>query len=461
MPRAMLSPLSRRTFLRRSAAAALAGSAFPHLIPSVARGADGHVAPSNRITLGLIGAGPQGCSVMKRLLVEADARVVAVCDVKEDRRAEASRLVNAQYGNQDCAVYGDFRALVARPDIDAVVIGTPDHWHVLTALAAVRAGKDVYVEKPLGYTLAEDWALRAAVQQQRRVFQFGTQQRSSLGFRRACELVRSGRIGKLKHINVWCVGSVPGGATAPAPVPPGIDYDFWLGPAPFKPYRENLTSHEGAKKTWWYNSDYSLGFISGWGVHPMDIAAWGCPDLCHGRLEVGGQGTIPTEGACDTATSWSVDFRTASGVTLNFRGLPIAINAGEAIRQHHPMLERYQRTCDHGTAFEGTEGWVLVDRDHLGASNPAWLKENPEESPVQLPRSKNHPRNFLDSVRSRAATVAPIEDACRSDTLCHLAALAVRSGRRLTWDWAAEKYVGDEAANRTLACRAMRGSWAL
>lgn len=462
----MLSPLTRRAFLHRSTAAAFAGALLPSSISPLARGAASEgapaaVSPSSKITIGLIGAGPQGCGVMRRMLAEADARVVAVCDVKADRRAEGAKLVNTAYGNQDCAVYSDFRELVARKDIDAVIVATPDHWHVLVALAAVRAGKDVYVEKPLGYTLAEDWALREAVRRHKRVFQFGTQQRSSQSFRRACELVRSGRIGRLTHVNLWCVGSVPGGSTVPAPVPPGVDYDFWLGPAPEKPYRELLTDHRGDKKNWWYNSDYTLGFISGWGVHPMDIALWGCPELGKGRLEVTGTGTIPSEGVCDTPTTWDVHFRTAGGVAVNFKGLPIAVNAGEAINQHHPMESRYQRTRDHGTAFEGTDGWVIVDRDHIGASNPALLKEDPEASPVKLARSRSHTRNFLDCVRSRAETVCPIEEACRSDALCHLASLAVRTGRKLAWDAEAERFVGDEAANRTLACRPMRGGWRL
>jgi predicted dehydrogenase len=453
--------LSRRRFLRQSATAALAGVAAPTLLPSTVLGGAGKTGPNSRVNVGVIGTGPQGLSVMKGCLAEDDARVVAVCDVKVDQLAKARDTVNQKYENQDCATYHDFAELLARRDIDAVVIATPDHWHVLVALAAVRAGKDVYVEKPLGLSVAEDQALRTALREHKRIFQFGTQQRSSANFRRACELVRSGRIGRLKHINVWSIASVPGGSTEPAPVPPGLDYDRWLGPAPFKPYREHLCDAAGPTKTWWFISDYALGFIAGWGVHPMDIAYWGHPAIMTGPLEVSGTGTIPIQGACDTATSWDVNFRCADGVTMNFRGLPIATNGGDAIKQARLWQEKYGRTRDHGTAFEGTDGWVLVDRSQLAAEPASLLKENPDSYPVQLPRSDYHQGDFIASVRSRRPAIANIDEAFQSDVLCHLSDLAVRLGRTLRWDSKTERFLNDEAANRRLAARAMRPPWRL
>ena len=208
-----------------------------------------------------------------------ECRIVAICDVKTDALEKTKGRVDGQYQNQDCKTYKDFRQIVARKDIDAFVVASTDHWHVLHALAAVRAGKDVYVEKPLGLSLEEDQALRKEVQQRGRIFQFGTQQRSDRKFRVACELVRNGHIGKLKHINIWAPGSKPGGSTRQVPPPPTLDYDFWLGPAPMKPYTENLTAWEIWNKTWWFISDYALGWIAGWGIHPMDIALWGAGDL--------------------------------------------------------------------------------------------------------------------------------------------------------------------------------------
>jgi len=453
--------LGRRRFLRQAGATSLAGLAFPAIVPASVRGGALGVAPGDRISVALIGAGPQGQGVMKGFLVEEAARVVAVCDVKADQRLMARELVDGHYQDRSCATFADFRDVLARPDIDAVIVATPDHWHVLIAIAAVRAGKDVYLEKPMGLSVAEDQALRAAVRETGRVFQFGTQQRSSAFFRRACEIVRNGRIGKLQHVNVWCIGSVPGGSTAVVPVPEGFDYDFWLGPAAFKPHREDLCSADSARKTWWFNSDYALGFIAGWGVHPLDIAYWGDPGMMSAPLEVSGTATLPSEGACDTATTWDVNYRFASGVTLNFRGLPISANVGEVTSKARLWEEKYHRTCDHGTAFEGTEGWVHVDREHV-ASEPAELvKEDADAYAVKLPRSTYHAQDFLEAVRSRRPAVSNIEDSFQSDVLCHLANIATRTGRRLTWDPREERFVDDEGANRFLACREMRPPWKL
>jgi predicted dehydrogenase len=453
--------LSRRRFLQGAGATSLAGLAFPAIVPASARGAAAGVAPSDRIAVALIGAGPQGRGVTRGFLVEEAARVVAVCDVKADQRELARELVDGHYQDRSCATHSDFREVLLRPDVDAVIVATPDHWHVLIARAAVGAGKDVYLEKPMGLSLAEDQALRAAVLETGRVFQFGTQQRSSAFFRRACEIVRNGRIGRLRHINVWCIGSVPGGSTAVVPVPAGFDYDFWLGPAPFKPHREDLCSNDSARKTWWFNSDYALGFIAGWGVHPLDIAYWGHPEMMGGPLSVSGTATIPVEGACDTATAWDVSFRFADGVTMSYRGLPISANVPEVISKTRLFEDRYGRAGDHGTAFEGSEGWVHVDREHV-ASEPAELvKEDADAYAVQLLRSTYHAEDFLDAVRRRRPAVANVEDSFQADVLCHLANIATRTGRRLTWDPREERFVGDEGANAFLACREMRAPWKL
>jgi predicted dehydrogenase len=450
---------SRRQFLERAGAASLAGLAFPAIVPASALGGARGTGPNDRIGVALIGSGPQGQGVMKGFLVEETARVVAVCDAKADQRQAARALVDAHYQDRSCASHADFREVLARPDVDAVIVATPDHWHVLMAIAAVRAGKDVYLEKPMGLSVAEDQALRAAVRETGRVFQFGTQQRSGEFFRRACEIVGNGRIGRLTAINVWCIGSVPGGATHETPVAPGFDYDRWVGPAPWKPHRGEMCSNDAARKTWWFNSDYTLGFVAGWGVHPLDIAHWGYPGMMGGPLEVSGTATIPAEGACDTQTAWNVDYRFASGVTMSYRGLPIAANVGEEIRKARLWGERYGRTVDHGTAFEGTDGWVLVDREHI-ASQPAGLvKESEDAYAVQLPRSTYHAQDFLEAVRARRPAIAHVEDAFQADVLCHLANVATRTGRRLTWDPKAERFVGDDDANRHLALREMRAPW--
>jgi predicted dehydrogenase len=455
---------TRRDFLRNTTKLAVSAAALPSIIPASVLGRVGTVAPSNRIVVGCIGLGPQGQGDMGGFLNQKDAQVVAVCDVKTDQLEQACNAVNQCYQNKDCAKYGDFRQLVARKDIDAFLIATPDHWHVLLALAAVRAGKDVYLEKPMGLSLSEDWALRKAVHQHKSVFQFGTQQRSSRLFRLACELVRNGYIGKLKHINVWAPGSAPGGPNDVVPVPPTLNYDLWLGPAAFKPYTQDLCSADGRKKTWWFKSDYALGFIAGWGVHPLDIAAWGS-DLFNGPIEVEGRGTFHCEGACDTATIWEIDMKFASEVTMKYVGFPNGGNQEQSTSD--PWLhrdewkQRYRRIATHGTAFEGSDGWVHIDREGINLQPENLIDQNPESFKVRLVKSPDHVRNFLDCVKSRANTVCHIDEAVRSDTLCHLSEIAIRLNRKVTWDPQKEQFLGDQEANLRLLLRKMRAPWHL
>ena len=391
---------------------------------------------------------------MGNFLNQKDAQVVAVCDVMNSHLEQACNAVNQRYQNKDCATYGDFRELLARKDIDACLIATPDHWHVLTALAAVRAGKDVYLEKPMGLNLTEDWTLRKEVHHHKRVFQFGTQQRSSRTFRLACELVRNGCIGKLQHINVWSQASAPGGSTQVIPVPSGLNYDLWLGPAPFRPLRQDLVEAPGTRKTWWYISQYALGFVAGWGIHPLDIAVWGGGDLLSGPVEVEGRGTFHAEGACDTATAWNVDMKFGSGVTLRFEGTPNWPDAAtprcDFWAHEAEWKQRYRRISDHGTAFEGTDGWVHVDRSGLNLQ-PENLIDRAEDSfKVQLIRSPDHARNFLDCVKSRQRPNADVEEGHRTAVMCHLGNISMRLGRSIHWDAVAEQAIGDPEANHML-----------
>jgi len=453
----MNKPTTRRSFLRTNVALALAAGAFPSIIPASALGRESKVAPGSRIVVGCIGNGPQGRGVMNGFLSQADAQVVAVCDVKRDQLELARTAVNTRYANSDCKTYDDFRELLARPDIDAVLIATPDHWHVPVAVSAARAGKDMYLEKPMGLSLAEDQVLRKTVQKNKRVFQFGTQQRSAREFWRACQLVRNGCIGKLKHINVWAPASQPGGSTTPVPVPDNINYDRWLGPARFTPYTADKCLDVG--KTWWFNSDYALGFVAGWGVHPLDIALWGHPNMFHGRMDIEGKGVFPSEGACNTSVAWKVDFEFDDGVTMDFRGTPTGYKEVNALNDLTAWREKYGEVKDHGTAFEGTEGWVVVKRNSLRTS-PESLAEEPMESfKIQLPRSANHVRNFLDCVKSRARTVCPIEEAVQADALCQVSDIATRLERKLTFNCRTEKFVGDDEANRKLELRPRRAPY--
>ena len=465
------SSITRRHFLGTTATALTAAAAFPSIIPSSALGKDGAVAPSNRITVGVIGCGPQGRGDMSNFLAQKDCQVVAVCDVKADQLKAAQDEVNGNYQNQDCRTYHDFRDLLARKDIDACLIATPDHWHVLVSLAAVNSGKDIYTEKPLGVKLEEGQALRAAVQRKKRVFQFGTQQRSSRNFRFAAELARNEQIGKLKHINVWAPGSAPGGSMVPTPPPAGLDYDFWLGPAEFRPHTENRCTDVNNLKTWWFDSQYALGFIAGWGIHPLDIALWGGGELFNDRVEVTGRGNFRmAEGICDTATIWEVDYTFANGLTVKFVGVPNGRNenatTGDPFLHGDEWKARYHLenagwAATHGTAFEGSNGWVHVDRNIINFQNEELNHLKEDSFKIQLTQSKNQARNFLDCVKSRAETVSPIDAAVQADALCHIADTAIRLNRKLTFDFKHERFVDDGEANHHLKARPMRKPWHL
>jgi predicted dehydrogenase len=426
--------MSRRVFLGRSAGVVTA-AALPNLVPASALGVGTRPAPSNRVAVGCIGCGPQGNGVLRNFLGRADAQVVAVCDVNRTRRDATKARVDTHYGTSDCAAYNDFRELVARDDIDACLIASPDHWHVLHALAAVRSGKDVYVEKPLGLSLAEDQALREATHTYGRRFQFGTQQRSSREFRFACELVRNGCIGTLRTIKVGAPASVRSDVYPTMPAPDWLDYDLWLGPAPWAPYTENRIIN----RFWWHISDYALGFVAGWGIHHVDIAQWGNKADATGPVHIEGVGVFPTEGLCDCATSWNIECRYANGVRMSF-------------------TDNTQNT--QGVIFEGDEGNVYVRRGFIDAAPKSLLRQTFSPGDERLYESNHHVGNLLDCVKTRAETICSVDIAVRSDTVCHLSDIAMRLRRPLKWDPATERFVRDDEANRMLN-RAMRSPWRL
>jgi predicted dehydrogenase len=432
--------INRRRFLKRAAGTAAGAMSLPYIVSSSAFGA------GEKITVGCVGVGPQGSGDMGNFLRQKDAQVVAVCDVKDPVLKEAQKRVNEHYQGTGCAAYKDFRELMARDDIDVVLAATPDHWHVLIALAAVSAGKDVYLEKPMGLSLAQDQALRAAVRRHGRVFQFGTQQRSERNFRFACELALNGRLGKLHTINVWSPGSGQGGDPTPVPVPEWLHYEMWLGPAPFTPYTKDRCSN----KLWWFISDYALGFIAGWGIHPLDIALWGGGEEVACPVEIEGKGVWPAEGVCDTAMNWKVVCKYDSGVTMNFTGDPYP----------DEWKQRYGRTTSHGTAFEGTDGWVHVDRSGLNAHPKELLATEFGPNDIHLYKSDNHVRNLLDCVKSRADTICPIDVAVQADIICQISDIAIRLEQKLKWDPKTERFVNNDTANRRLT-RSMRAPWTL
>ena len=438
-----MAETTRRTFLKSGLAATAATAVFPNLL---AGRAAGQVAPSERIPVACIGVGDRGTYLLQTLLGIPEAQVVAVCDVKRDRREAAQALVNETYGNTDCAAYNAHEDLIAGTGFDACTIATCDHWHVLHAVHAARAGKDIYLEKPLGISVEQDQFLRKVIQETGRVFQFGTQQRSDYRFRQACEMALNKVIGDLQTIRVWAPPSIQGGSLEQTPVPETLDYARWLGPAPDVPY----TFERDSNKWWWFNSDYSLGFISAWGIHPMDIALWGAGDLCRTKVLVEGKGVYPEEGFCNTATEWDLTCRFDSGVFMGYRhGPPPA-----------EWAARYGDVSDHGTVFEGTDGWVHVNR-RLVNSSPAGLVEAPlPDDAIRLTESNHHMQQFLECVRSRQQPVSDIQSAAEGDILCHVCDIALRMERTLRWDPATEQFEGSEEANSRLSVP-MRAPWQL
>lgn len=428
----------------------------PTIVPASALGRDGAVAPSNRITLGMIGTGNQGTGDLRHFLRDERVEVVAVCDVNTESagywsnavagREPARRRVDEAYAERiadgaypGCSAYVDFRDLLAREDIDAVEIATPDHWHALQTIAACRAGKDVYCQKPLSLTVTEGRAMSNAVREHQRIFQTGSQQRSDANFRRAAELVRNGRIGRLKTVRCGLPGGRPdlgttGDRKKPEPTPEGFDYDLWLGPAPFKPYAP-ARCHVNFR----WILDYSGGQVTDWGGHHPDCAQWGMGTDHTGPIEIrNARGVFPPDELWDTAAEYYFEAVYANGVTM--------------------IVSSSERA---GVTWEGDEGWVWADRGRHDASSEAILNSviGPEET--HLYRSDDHFRNFIDCVISREETICPAETAHRSITICQLGNIAMQLGRdSLRWDPDTETILGDDEAAKRLS-REYRAPWTL
>jgi predicted dehydrogenase len=420
----------------------------PDIIPATVLGAGGATPPSDRITLGSIGVGVMGGSHVRGFLQHEDVRLVAVCDVRESARQRAQGMVNARYGDKACAAYNDFRELLARPDIDAVVIATPEFWHPFIGIEAARQGKHMYYEKPMSRTVEEAQALREAVRRSGVVFQFGTQQRSSFYFRHACELVRNGKIGQLKSI---AVGSAGGylhrelQLASPQPVPAGLDWEMWLGPAPWAPYSDLRV----AEFTWMNIYDYGLGGMGGeYGIHDLDIAQW-VNDADHtGPITVEGNGECYRD-IRDTISDYEVEYIYANGVRLHFMDL---VTARKRVRQ-------FELGRSVGVVIFGTEGWIWVSREGIRTQPESLVAAVIGPNEIRVMRSKDHKRNFLDAIRTGRQTISPVEVGARDEMVCQMADIAIRMKRKLRWDPVKEVF-DDEAANRRLS-RPKRGPWRL
>jgi len=430
----MTTRIDRRGFLKQAAGIS-AAVGFPYLIRSSALGKGGSVAASNRITIGFIGVGGHGIDMnLRTFLGQPDAQAVAVCDVDSNNMNKARDIVNQKYGNTDCAAYKDFRDVIARDDVDAVMVSTPDHWHVPISIAALQAGKDVECEKPT-LTVREGRALVETVKRYNRVFQWSTEDRSVYEYHRMCELVRNGRIGKVHTVRVELPSgpSDPGNPT-PMPVPKELDYDMWLGPAPWAPYTKDRI-HWNFR----WIQDYSGGQLTDWGAHLLDGAQWGNDSEHTGPVEVEGKGVFCEGGLYDTAKEYHIEYKYANGVTL-------------IVKSGNPSLR-----------FEGNEGWIgnVGWRAPLQAEPKSILDSviGPDEIHLYTCQGGEQ-RNFLDCIKSRKECYFPPEIGQRCFTIAHIGNISMLLGRRLKWNPDKEEFVNDEQANRMLS-RSMRSPWHL
>ncbi len=430
-----------RVSRRRLLAGAAATLAMPCFVPAAALGAAGRAPASERIRTGHVGVGGQGSGHVGAIVGNPACQFMAACDPYESKREAARRRAEEHYAAaagrgtyKGCAAYADFRELVTRDDIDAVFIASPEFWHALHSVWAMRHGKDVYCEKAMTLTVYESQVVRETVRRHGRVYQLGTQQRSDRNFRFAAELAANGYLGKLHTVRV----SVPGGralpVARPAPVPPGLDYEMWLGPAPFKPYNDLQCSFN-----WYFVYDYCIGWIGSWGVHHIDSALWGVPVFHNRPIQVQGTAVFPAEGLANTSISWEVEIVAADGLRMLFTD---------------------DSRGRHGVRFEGDRGWVHVVRGAIEAEPKSLLRVALKPDEAHLYESNSHHGNFLECIRTRRDPVSDVDAGFRATVLTIVADIATRTGRKLTWDWSAERFVGDDVANAMLR-RPMRSPWTL
>jgi predicted dehydrogenase len=462
---------SRRRFIQTAGAAMLASRS--------SWAAMGRPPASDRITLGVIGWGMMGPANTKVFLSQPDCQVVAACDLDKNRLRAAVDAINGHYGNNDCKAYHDYRELLARPDIDAVMIAVPDHWHTLVATEAARNKKDIYGEKPLARTICEQQAIVKAAQQNRIIWQTGSWQRSVAPFHKAAEIVRNGLIGNVTYVEVGLPGGhhdfghtepallervalafLPEKITSAAQVVPGteawdlavtqppadLDYETWIGPSRMEPYIEARV-HEN----WRWNYNTGGGQLMDWIGHHGDIAHWGLGFDHTGPSLVEAHGDFPPQHAVwNTATTYKVECTYRKEVT----GYPVDVKM--TIAGGSPAINM-------GTKWIGTDGWVWVDRSGFDASNPEWVKEDAlpdDQRKVRLYESAEHRRNFLDCVKSRKPTITPVETAHHSTIPGHLGLISMLVGRPIQWDVAGETIHNDPGASELLT-RSYRAPWKL
>ncbi|WP_254512006.1 Gfo/Idh/MocA family protein [Anatilimnocola floriformis] len=420
--------VSRRSFLAASAAAMASTMACPLFVPRSAWGAN------ERVVTGHIGLGGQGRGNLGPFI----SNCAGICDVDKDNAAKAAKMVEDKGGK--CEVYGDYRKMLERKDIDAVVISTPDHWHALTTIHACEAGKDVYCEKPLTLTVAEGRKMVEAARKYKRVVQTGSQQRSSKEFHQACTLVRNGHIGKVHTVLVGLPKSNhPGEPVADSDPPPQLDYEMWLGPAPYRPYNSKRV-HYNFRFFW----DYSGGQMTNWGAHHIDIAQWG--------LGMDDTGPVEFEGTASFhPMKWHEVSETCRVTCTYANGVKMIVTQGK--------YDYNGKDIAGGTTFIGDKGQVWVNRGKIEASNPELLKLDLASMETKLYKSPGHHKDFVACIASRNNPICDVEIGHRTATVCHLANATTRLGKKLKWDPVAEKV--DDADAAAILSRPYRSPWKL
>ena len=426
---------SRRRFLKRTVAVAGASVGAPYGITSNALGGPSALPASERVTMGLLGAGPRGSYVMGHFLQQRGVQWLAVCDCRRNRLDAAKGRVDKHNGNKDCDAYSDFRDLLGRGDIDALLIATGDRWHTPASIMAAKAGKDIYCEKPISLTLAEGRALARTIRRCGMVFQAGHQRRSVGSYRFQVEVARSGRIGKVHTIlsQMWENGTCP--LEAPRPVPPGFGYDMWLGPTPYHPF-----THARVQR-WNDFWDTGGGSLIGMGCHYTDIAQWGHDSDDTGPVAYEGEARWAPDSFSDVPVAAEVRCTYADGVKI-------------ILRLKGAFRERFIR-------FIGTQGWIQVDDGtNTVTAEPASILTNRSVFARSWAQTGDHVQNFLKCVKTRQRPTCHAESAHRATTICHAANICLRLRRPLKWDPKAERFVGDAQANSMIS-RAMRAPWRL
>ncbi len=424
---------TRRQFLAQTAVLAAPGAAAS--------------AAGDRIRVGCIGVGARGTVDFRQFLKQPNAQLVAMCDVNEDNLARAVHTANEHYGNGACRGYSNFQEVLEQPGIDAVLIAAPHHWHVPMGVAAAKAGKDIYLEKPMALAMSWCWDLADAVDRYGVLFQFGTQQRSDSRFGYAAQLARSGRLGTIEKVLVLMPGSNGDNPVlAVEKTPSGLDLDAWQGPALAAPYM-------GSPNTG-FRSDRSFGSMSEWGPHMLDMVSWAGVHKPETGLRLEGVARWSGEGGfMDCPTQYSIDFRYGSGVEVDVRSG--GLMPGYWRTRYFPDPD-VDRRFEHANVVIGSKGWVYVDRESINADPVSLLDDLEVRTDEQS--TFYHVRNFLDCVKTRATPAAPMKSALEAELLTHLAYIAVETGEQLEWDHARKRFASSDAANRMLH-RAMRSPW--